>query len=160
MELYDPEKNEWKLIAPLKKPRWGGFAAGVGSKLYVLGGRSSSTIGYYRSIDVFNTNTEEWAEIKNGCQLVLTHAVIADKIYCVQWKDERTIKVYNTSNNTWTKVQIPLPGKVRESFSLGTYGGKLFMFLSSNRIGTLVYNPEAAEGSRWEPLDTIRSGPC
>ncbi|KAL3682285.1 hypothetical protein R1sor_000307 [Riccia sorocarpa] len=160
MEVYDPEKNEWKLSTPLKRPRWGCFAAGVEGKLYVLGGRSSFTPGYYRCIDVFDPATGKWTELKNGCQMVLTHAVIKDKIYCMEWKDERSLKVYNTTDNTWTKIHIPIPCKVRENFCLGTFRGKLMLFPSSKSIGTLMYNPEAAAGSEWEPTDICGPGPC
>ncbi|KAL2611091.1 hypothetical protein R1flu_022783 [Riccia fluitans] len=162
MEVYDPEKNEWKLSTPLKRPRWGCFAAGVEGKLYVLGGRSSFTPGYYRYIDVYDPKIGKWTELKNGCQMVLTHAVIKDKIYCMEWKDERSLKVYNTTDNTWTKVHIPLPCKVRENFCLGTFRGKLLLFPSSSSksIRTLMFNPEAAEGSEWEPTDISGTGPC
>ncbi|BBN16655.1 hypothetical protein MPTK1_7g08240 [Marchantia polymorpha subsp. ruderalis] len=161
MEVYDPERDEWTRSANLRKSRWSCFAAGVGGKLYVMGGRSSFTLGNCRSIDVFDPKTGNWTELKNGCQMVLTHAVINDKIYCLEWKDERSLKVYNTADNTWTRILLPLPSNMRTSFCLGTVGGKLWLFPNSKITSeTLVYNPEAARGSEWQTSPLKASGPC
>ncbi|KAG6544154.1 hypothetical protein Mapa_014354 [Marchantia paleacea] len=161
MEVYDPERDEWTMSTPLRKSRWSCFAAGVGGKLYVLGGRSSFTLGNCRSIDVYDPKIGKWTEFKNGCQMVLTHAVINDKIYCLEWKDERSLKVYNTADNTWTRILLPLPSNMRTSFCLGTLGGKLWLFPNTKITSeTLVYNPEAARGSEWQTSPIKASGPC
>jgi len=53
-EAYDPESDKWTLIESLRRPRWGCFACGFEGKLYVMGGRSSFTIGNSRFVDVYD----------------------------------------------------------------------------------------------------------
>lgn len=52
VEAYNPETNEWTIIESLCRPRWGCFACGFEGKLYVMGGRSSFTIGNSRFVDL------------------------------------------------------------------------------------------------------------
>ncbi|KAJ0717723.1 putative kelch-type beta propeller [Helianthus annuus] len=49
-EMYNPETEKWTLIESLRRPRWGCFACGFEGKLYVMGGRSSFTIGNSRFV--------------------------------------------------------------------------------------------------------------
>lgn len=37
-ERYDPEKNQWELIAPMQKQRSDASAAAVHDKIYIVGG--------------------------------------------------------------------------------------------------------------------------
>ncbi|CAM6128849.1 unnamed protein product [Calypogeia fissa] len=152
MEVYDLEEDEWKTSIPLKKPRWGCFSAGVEGKLYVFGGRSSFTLGSARFMDVFDPKTGSWSEVKNGCAMVLTHAVNNGKIYTIEWKDERSLRCYDTAKNMWTKVTLPIPCKSRAGFCLGTYGSKLQFFPTEAKpcYETIVYDPEAPKGSEWQ----------
>ncbi|KAL5539650.1 hypothetical protein UlMin_044336 [Ulmus minor] len=52
-EVYNPKTNSWSLISCLRHPRWGCFACGLEGKLYVMGGRSSFTIGNSKFVDPF-----------------------------------------------------------------------------------------------------------
>ncbi|XXG78534.1 hypothetical protein AAC387_Pa08g2465 [Persea americana] len=80
-EVYDPEKNEWTLIGSLRRPRWGCFACGFEGKLYIMGGRSSFTIGNSRFVDVYNPENHTWCEMKNGCVMVTAHAVLGKRLF-------------------------------------------------------------------------------
>lgn len=51
-EMYNPDTNRWTLMESLRRPRWGCFAYGLEGKLYVMGGRSSFTIGNSKFVDV------------------------------------------------------------------------------------------------------------
>ncbi|CAN6248290.1 unnamed protein product [Urochloa humidicola] len=64
VESYNPQQNKWILIQSLRRPRWGCFACGFNDKLYVMGGRSSFTIGNSRSVDVYDPDHCSWEEIK------------------------------------------------------------------------------------------------
>jgi hypothetical protein len=152
MEVYDLENDNWTPSVPLKKPRYGSFAAGVDGKLYVLGGRSSFTLGSARFMDVFDPENVTWKEVKNGAAMVLTHAVVNKKIFCIEWKDDRSLRSYDTAMNQWTKVSLPLPCKARAGFSMSTYGGRLQFFPTTVNpyYQTMVYDPEAPKGAEWQ----------
>lgn len=162
MEVYDPDKDEWTCSSPLRKPRWGCFAAGVEGKLYVLGGRSSFTLGSARFMDVFDPKTGNWHEVKNGCAMVLTHAVVSGKIFCMEWKDERSLRCYNTADDTWTKIILPLPRKSLAGFCFGTYDGKIQFFPTTVKptYQTIVYDPEASKGLEWQTTPIKARGAC
>lgn len=49
-EAYNPETNKWTPIESIRRPRWGCFACAFEGKLYVMGGRSSFTIGNSRFV--------------------------------------------------------------------------------------------------------------
>jgi len=40
-DVYDPVANSWRVMAPMRTPRHGTGAAGVGNKLYVPGGATA-----------------------------------------------------------------------------------------------------------------------
>jgi N-acetylneuraminic acid mutarotase len=89
-EVYDPSANAWEELPGLRRPRWGCIGAGIGGKLYVMGGRSSFTIGHSRCVDVFDPATHLWIDDKekkksnsnnNGCTMVLAHAVLGHDLF-------------------------------------------------------------------------------
>ncbi|KAL5546967.1 hypothetical protein UlMin_006654 [Ulmus minor] len=53
-EVYNLETSSWSLISSIRHPRWGCFACGLEGKLYLMGGRSSFTIGNSKFVDVYN----------------------------------------------------------------------------------------------------------
>ncbi|KAF0933890.1 hypothetical protein E2562_020023, partial [Oryza meyeriana var. granulata] len=110
VEVYDPEQNKWTLIESLRRPRWGCFACSFEGKLYVMGGRSSFTIGNSRFVDVYNPNNHTWGEVKNGCVMVTANAVLDKKLFCIEWKNQRSLAVFNPADNSWQKVPVPLTG--------------------------------------------------
>ncbi|XP_027340119.1 F-box/kelch-repeat protein At1g67480 [Abrus precatorius] len=161
-EVYDPDTDQWTLIESLRRPRWGCFACGFEGKLYVMGGRSSSTIGNYKFVDVYNPGRHGWCEMKNGCVMVTAHAVVGTKLFCMEWKNQRKLAIFNPEDNSWIKVPVPLTGSSSIGFRFGILDGKLLLFSLEEEPSykTLLYDPNAALGSEWQTSDIRPSGLC
>lgn len=158
-EFYDPQINKWTAIEPLRRPRWGCFGYSYQNKLFIMSGRSSFTIGNSKSVDVYNVETKKWCEIKNGCVMVTAHAVIGEKLFCLQWNKERKLSIYDPEANSWITVPIPLTGSSRVEFRFGVLDGKLLLFSQEQSwwYSTLVYEPEVKE---WRTSGIKASGLC
>lgn len=161
-EVYHPETNKWTVIESLPRPRWGCFGYGFEGQLYVMGGRSSFTIGYSRSADVYDPESNSWCRIKNGLVMVTTHAVVGKKLFCMEWKNQRKLVIFDSEHNSWKMVPIPLTGSTCIGFRFGILDGKLLLFSTDKepRYETLLYDPEAASGYEWQTSKIKPSGLC
>ncbi|XP_042500885.1 F-box/kelch-repeat protein At1g67480-like [Macadamia integrifolia] len=161
-EVYDPHKNEWTIIENLRCPRWGCFACGLEGKLYVMGGRSSFAIGNSRVVDIYDPELHTWCEVKNGCAMVTAHAVLGKRLFCMEWKNQRKLVIFNPVDNSWKKVPVPLTGSASIEFRFGILDGKLLLFSLEEETDyrTLMYDPEAAQGSEWQTSAIKTSGLC
>ncbi|XP_023899762.2 F-box/kelch-repeat protein At1g67480 [Quercus suber] len=162
VEVYNPDTDKWTLIESLRRPRWGCFACGLEGKLYVMGGRSNFTIGNSKFVDVYNTERHTWCEMKNGCVMVTAHAVLGKKLFCMEWKNQRKLAIFNPDDNSWKMVPVPLTGSSSIGFRFGILDGKLLLFSLQEEPGysTLLYDPNAAPGSEWKTSDIKPSGFC
>ncbi|KAI3452602.1 hypothetical protein Pfo_009266 [Paulownia fortunei] len=159
-EVYDPDNDKWTVIESLRRPRWGCFACGVEGKLYVMGGRSSFTIGNSRFVDVYSPEKHTWCQMKNGCVMVTAHAVLGKKLCCMEWKNERKLAIFNPEDNSWKMVPVPVTGSSSIGFRFGILDGKLLLFSLQDDPGyhTLLYDPNAAPGSEWQTSEIKPSG--
>ncbi|CAO2828960.1 unnamed protein product [Amaranthus hypochondriacus] len=162
VEVYNPDTNTWTPIESLRRPRWGCFACGLEGKLYVMGGRSSFTIGNSKCVDVYNPVNHTWCEMKNGCVMVTAHAVLGKKLFCMEWKNQRKLTIFNPKDNSWKTVPVPVTGSLNIGFRFGILDGKLLLFSLNYEPGyrTLLYDPEAAPGFEWNTTDIKPSGSC
>ncbi|KAH0467004.1 hypothetical protein IEQ34_004242 [Dendrobium chrysotoxum] len=162
-EVYDPDMNEWTLIENLRRPRYGCFACSFGGKLYVMGGRSSFTIGNSRFVDVYSPEGHSWCEMKNrGCVMVTAHAVLGKQLFCMEWKNQRMLAIFDPADNSWRKIPVPLTGSSTIGFQFGILDNKLLLFSLEEDPGyrTLIYDPAAPAGSEWHTSSLKLSGPC
>ncbi|XP_011013463.1 PREDICTED: F-box/kelch-repeat protein At1g67480-like [Populus euphratica] len=162
VEMYDPDTNTWTMIESLRRPRWGCFACGFEGKLYVMGGRSTFSIGNSRSVDVYTPERHSWCEIKNGCVMVTAHAVLGKKLFCMEWKNQRKLAIFNPEDSSWKTVAVPLTGSTSIGFRFGILDGKLLLFSLREEPGyrTLLYDPDASPGSEWCTSEIKPSGCC
>lgn len=161
-EFYSPETNKWTLMDSLRRPRTGSFGFGFDKKLYIMGGRSSFTIGNSRSVNIYDVEKNEWSEMKKGCVMVTSHSMTKRKLFCLAWKDPRKLAVFDPGDSSWKAVPIPLTGSSCIGFRLGIVGGKLLLFSQKKApwYSTLVYDPEAVKGSEWQTCHIRPSGQC
>lgn len=161
-EVYDPDTDKWNLIESLRRPRWGCFACSFDGKLYVMGGRSSFTIGNSKFVDVYNPERHTWCQMKNGCVMVTAHAVVGKKLFCMEWKNQRKLTIFNPEDNSWKMVPVPLTGSSSIGFRFGILDGKLLLFSLEEEpsYSTLLYDPNAASGSEWQTSKIKPSGLC
>ncbi|XP_061974748.1 F-box/kelch-repeat protein At1g67480-like [Populus nigra] len=162
VEMYDPETGRWTLIESLRRPRWGCFACGFEGKLYVMGGRSTFTIGNSRLVEVYNPEKHTWCEMKNGRVMVTAHAVLGKKLFCMEWKNQRKLSIFNPEDNSWETVPVPLAGNSIINFRFGILDGKLLLFSLEKEPGyrTLLYDPNASPGSEWCTSEIKPSARC
>ena len=151
VEAYNPQLNRWTLIESLRRPRWGCFACSFDGKLYIMGGRSSFTIGNSRSVDVYDPSRHAWDEIKKGCVMVTSHAVLDKRLFCIEWKNQRSLAAFNPADKSWQRIPVPLTGSSSTRFCLGVLGGKVLLLSMEQepRYQTLIYDPAAPKGSEW-----------
>ncbi|KAK9751161.1 hypothetical protein RND81_02G246600 [Saponaria officinalis] len=161
-EVYDPDTDKWTIIESIRRPRWGCFACGFQGKLYVMGGRSSFTIGNSKFVDVYDPENNTWCEMKNGCVMVTAHAVLGNKLFCIEWKNLRKLAIFDPEDNSWKMVPVPVTGSTSIGFRFGILDGKLLLFSLTNEPGyrTLLYDPEAVPGSEWKTTNVKPSGSC
>lgn len=161
-EMYNPDTNTWTIVASMRRSRWGCFAYGLKGKLYIFGGRSTFTIGSSKYISVYNPDTLKWCEIRNGCVMVTTHAVLNNKLYCMEWRNQRKLAVFDPSDESWSSVSIPLTGGSNVEFQFGTMHGKLLLLSQKGQLchQTLMYDPKGDVGKEWRTSDIKPSGIC
>ncbi|CAI9259121.1 unnamed protein product [Lactuca saligna] len=162
-EAYNPETNKWTVIESIRRPRWGCFACAFEGKLYVMGGRSSFTIGNSRFVDVYDPENHKWWEIKNGCVMVTAHAVVGKKLFCMEWKNQRKLAIFNPEDNSWKMASVPVIGSSSVGFRFGIMEEKLLLFSLEEEEGgynTLLYDPKAPPGSEWQTSNIKPSGLC
>ncbi|KAL7586890.1 hypothetical protein Lser_V15G40964 [Lactuca serriola] len=162
-EAYNPETNKWTPIESIRRPRWGCFACAFEGKLYVMGGRSSFTIGNSRFVDVYDPVNHKWWEIKNGCVMVTAHAVVGKKLFCMEWKNQRKLAIFNPEDNSWKMASVPVIGSSSVGFRFGIMEEKLLLFSLEEEEGgynTLLYDPKAPPGSEWQTSNIKPSGLC
>ncbi|KAJ4834053.1 hypothetical protein Tsubulata_017217 [Turnera subulata] len=162
VEMYDPETQKWTLMDSLRRPRWGCFACGIEGKLYVMGGRSSFTIGNSRFVDVYDPERHTWCQLKSGCVMVTAHAVLGKKLFCMEWKSQRKLVIFNPEDNSWKMIPVPVAGSSSVGFRFGILEGKLLLFPLKEEPGcsTLLYDPNALPGSEWQTCNVRPSGTC
>ncbi|CAI0381194.1 unnamed protein product [Linum tenue] len=162
VEMYDPETAKWTLIESLRRPRWGCFGCNFDGKLYVMGGRSSFTIGNSKFVDVYNPDMQSWGQLKNGCVMVTAHAVLKKKLFCMEWKNQRKLAIFDPEDNSWKMVPLPLTGSSTVGFRFGILNGKLLLLAMEDdpSYKTLLYDPKAPSGSEWQTSEIKLSGLC
>ena len=162
VEAYNPQQNKWILIQSLRRPRWGCFACRLNDKLYIMGGRSSFIIGNSRSVDVYDPHHNAWEEIKRGCVMVTSHAILEKRLFCIEWKNQRSLATFNPADNSWQRIPVPLTGSSSTRFCLGVLGMKVLLFSLEEEPGyqTLMYDPAAPTGCEWQTSQLKPSGSC
>lgn len=162
VEAYNPQQNKWTLIESLRRPRWGCFGCGFNDKLYIMGGRSSFTIGNTRSVDVYEPDRHTWEELKRGCVMATSHAVLDKSLFCIEWKNQRSLATFNPADNSWQRIPVPLTGSSSTKFCLGVHGVKVLLFSLEEEPGyqTLMYDPVAPTGCEWQTTTLKPSGSC
>lgn len=94
--------------------------------------------------------------------MVTAHVEVGKKLFCIEWKNQRKMSVFDAENETWQVVALPLSGSSRAGFQFGKLNGKLLLFSSQEETGhsTLLYDPEAAPGRQWITSEVKLSGSC
>jgi N-acetylneuraminic acid mutarotase len=129
-EVYDPQTDTWRTVAPMPLRVWEQSAEVIDGKIYVLGGASGTNA--VRILQVYDPQTDTWA---NGTPLGIGTrgfgaTVLCGNIYAFGgWLNSgqrpySNTWVYNSITDTWTEG-IPLPD-TRAGLSTSLVNGKIY----------------------------------
>lgn len=109
VEKYDPQTNEWRLVAPMSKRRCGVGVAVLNDLLYAVGGHDGQS--YLNSIERYDPHTNQWSsEVAptSSCRTSVGVAVLGDFLYAVGGQDGVSclnyVERYDPQSNKWQKV--------------------------------------------------------
>jgi len=165
--VYNPGTNSWSTRKPMPKPGFGGGAAVIDGKLYVV---TNPGDGTRSMLFRYTPGTDQWAVLaqpyKNLKGAVL--GVINGKLYAAggykslgQFSD--ALLVYNPAKNTWTsKASMPVP----RYYGAGrVVGGKLYVAGGASQPGSVTgrtdaYDPSSNTWTRKKdmPVPRMKSG--
>ncbi|CAG0879760.1 unnamed protein product [Darwinula stevensoni] len=109
VERYDPQTNEWRMVASMSKRRCGVGVAVLSDLLYAVGGHDGQS--YLNSIERYDPQTNQWSsEVAptSSCRTSVGVAVLDGYLYAVGGQDGVSclnyVEKYDPSLNRWTKV--------------------------------------------------------
>jgi len=156
---YDIKKNEWKTKSPLFTARTNSSGAVIDSKIYIVGG-FSSTNNYLSSLEVYDPSTDK----SDNTKLAMTYSRsghgavnIGGKLYVVGGKNDsgflNSLEIYTPATNTWTLgSQMTFP---RTNVGVATVNNKLYAIGGEDQSGFVnaieEFNPIRNE---WKTLET------
>jgi N-acetylneuraminic acid mutarotase len=164
VEVFDPEKNEWKLAAPMPMALHHPAAASIEGKLYIFGG--TSLFGVSGVTLQYDPDKDQWA-MKTpmpSARSAAAAAVLGNRIYVVGGSPDargRDVASYDPAMDAWM-AHPPMPTP-RNHHAAAAIGGKLYVVGGrppfSPGLGTLeVFNPTTNEWATLLPMPTGRSG--
>ncbi|KAB1225802.1 hypothetical protein CJ030_MR1G027830 [Morella rubra] len=145
---YDSCLNSWSKLAKMNVARYEFACAEVNGKVYAVGG--------------YGVDGDGLSCVENGCVMVTAHAMLGERLFCMEWKNQRKLAIFTPEDNSWKMVPVPLTGSSCIGFRFGILDGKLLLFSLQQEPGypTLLYDPNASPGSEWRTSDIKPSGLC
>ncbi|XP_036358022.1 kelch-like protein 5 [Octopus sinensis] len=119
VECFDPETEEWTLVAEMEKPRSGLVLMAIDHYIYAFGGRCRHTDRYFDIVERYNTVTRQWNNIAsmNTSRAWPGVTVFDGRIYVLGGFDGscrlRTAEMYDPDTDQWTYISsmiIPRAG--------------------------------------------------
>ncbi|WP_353856075.1 kelch repeat-containing protein [Bacillus sp. Bos-x628] len=145
MFMYDPKEDIWVEKSTMPRNRTGGTYATVGKKIYAIGGINDETQTVYNTIDVYDTERDQWAEKpiqipRNPVFSIynkgtLSAVAIKDHIYLVSALDSKNnFYRYDTVTGAWDSLNSSeLPS--RNGRAISAIDGKIYVAGGENSIG-------------------------
>lgn len=107
--MYDPQSNEWKMVAPMQKRRCGVGVAVLGSLLYAIGGHDGSS--YLNTVERYDPVINQWTSDvspTSSCRTSVGVAVLDNCLYAVGGQDGVSclnfVEKYDPAVAKWTRV--------------------------------------------------------
>ena len=112
---YDPGRDTWRTLAPMKSPRGSVGLAALNGKLYAIGGRGVDTVTV-ATHEVYDPATNKWSELEPLPKARDHLAVVAvdGRIHAIGGRFNATVDntgmhdVYDPAANSW-KSAAPMP---------------------------------------------------
>lgn len=175
-DAYGSRIDNWFVTVPALTERAYAGAAGIFSRLYVVGGCASSAdcrIGTTNVLEVFNVRTQTWSPLTPmpTARSTMVTAAIGTKLYvvggmgpCPPCYSLDTVEVYDSLARTWT-TKSPMP-TARSHAGGAVINGKLYVVggahVSPTDPGTFlatleVYDPASDTWTTNAPLPAARA---
>ncbi|XP_022703630.1 kelch-like protein diablo isoform X3 [Varroa jacobsoni] len=163
VERYDPQTNEWRMVAPMSKRRCGVGVAVLNDLLYAVGGHDGQS--YLNSIERFDPQTNQWScdvAPTSSCRTSVGVAVLDGYLYAVGGQDGVSclnfVERYDAEKNRWTKV-APM-GSKRLGVAVAVLGGNLYAMGGSDGTSPLNtverFDPRTNRWTCVAPMGTRR----
>ncbi|MER3125782.1 kelch repeat-containing protein [Bacillus pumilus] len=144
--MYDPKKDVWEEKTSMPRNRTGGTYATVGKKIYLIGGINEETKTAYNTIDIYDTELDQWAEepiqipkdpvFSIYSKGTLYAVAVKENIYIVSSKNtyKNNVYQYNTDSGEWKSLNSSgLPS--RNGRAISEIDGKIYVAGGENSIG-------------------------
>ncbi|XP_069121204.1 kelch-like protein 20 [Argopecten irradians] len=163
VERYDPQTNEWRMVAPMSKRRCGVGVAVLNDLLYAVGGHDGQS--YLNSIERFDPQTNQWSgdvAPTSSCRTSVGVAVLDSYMYAVGGQDGVSclnfVERYDPQLNKWTKVASMSTRRL--GVGVAVLGGYLYAVGGSDGTCPLNtverYDPRTNRWLAMSPMGTRR----
>lgn len=140
LQVYDPDSDRWRTLAPMPTARNYAAAAVVDGKLYVTGGQGAcQPCNYVRSTEVYDPITNTWDTSRTPIvypQGETVGVALDRKVYVIGgWNGTYTgtVQVYDVDSDTWGLAQsLPTP---RANIGAAVLDGLIYTFGGVTRMG-------------------------
>jgi N-acetylneuraminic acid mutarotase len=174
VEAYNPQTNTWQKHAMFPVPLSHANVAGVGDRLYVMGGRNTAASFVYNPFAP--VADRKWTPIAQipGQRESASVGVIGGKIYLAGGAITNVdpprgdLFVYDPATDSWDTTQPPLPvGRTHSASAvvndvLYIAGGRKYFERHTEPAGwlnsTFAYDPKSRQWSQKRNAPTTRSG--
>ncbi|MED1460868.1 kelch repeat-containing protein [Bacillus safensis] len=136
--MYDPNTDSWTEKASMPRERTGAAYATVGKKIYVIGGLTDTTKTVHKTIDVYDTEVDQWTEepIQMPEKFIYTSYIngslravtVGEKIYIVASLSSSQVNFYSydTVSGEWESLDNSQLTS-RQGRSIAEINGKLYI---------------------------------
>uniref|UniRef100_A0A6Q2X047 Kelch-like protein 20 n=1 Tax=Esox lucius TaxID=8010 RepID=A0A6Q2X047_ESOLU len=173
VERYDPQTNEWRMVASMSKRRCGVGVSVLDDLLYAVGGHDGSS--YLNSVERYDPKTNQWSSDvapTSTCRTSVGVAVLGGYLYAVGGQDGVsclnivesndcvcvcvTVERYNPQENRWHTVS-PM-GTRRKHLGCAVYQDMIYSVGGRDDTTELSsaerYNPRT---NQWSPVVAMTS---
>lgn len=160
VERYDPQTNEWRMVASMSKRRCGVGVSVLDDLLYAVGGHDGSS--YLNSVERYDPKENKWTRVASMStrRLGVAVAVLGGFLYAVGGSDGtsplNTVERYNPQENRWHTI-APM-GTRRKHLGCAVYQDMIYAVGGRDDATELSsaerYNPRA---NQWAPVVAMTS---
>uniref|UniRef100_W5KQ50 Kelch-like protein 20 n=1 Tax=Astyanax mexicanus TaxID=7994 RepID=W5KQ50_ASTMX len=159
VERYDPQTNEWRMVASMSKRRCGVGVSVLDDLLYAVGGHDGSS--YLNSVERYDPKTNQWSSDvapTSTCRTSVGVAVLGGYLYAVGGQDGVScLNIrYNPQENRWHTV-APM-GTRRKHLGCAVYQDMIYSVGGRDDTTELSsaerYNPRT---NQWSPVVAMTS---
>ncbi|XP_078263559.1 kelch-like protein 20 isoform X2 [Rhinoraja longicauda] len=160
VERYDPQTNEWRMVASMSKRRCGVGVSVLDDLLYAVGGHDGSS--YLNSVERFDPKENKWARVASMStrRLGVAVAVLGGFLYAVGGSDGtsplNTVERYSPQENRWHTI-APM-GTRRKHLGCSVYQDMIYAVGGRDDTTELSsaerFNPRT---NQWSPVVAMTS---